>query len=76
MEKREAIIFKGVYISNRMNFPWNISSPFWRCDESHYVIQEFLCHFQDIPKLAYAIRHFVKPVTIFLYIFYKQSGSV
>ena len=39
------------------------SSPFWRSDESHYVIQEFLCRFQDIPKLAYTFRHFVKTVT-------------
>ena len=42
-----------------------ISSLFWRSDESHYVIQEFLCHFQDIPKLAYAIRHFVITVTMY-----------
>ena len=26
-------------------------------------MQEFHCHFQDIPKLAYAIRHFIKTVT-------------
>ena len=50
-------------VTNNQNKPYK-SSPFWGSEESHYVIQEFLCDFQDIPKLAYEIRHFVKTVTM------------